>query len=91
ALLHVGGDNGGFGLLGLYTQGAGFSAVAVDSEGRERPEWAVLLTRRPLRSRRVTPARWTRQSGWPTLIRRLAALLEGRGRPVAIAAFRIGD
>ena len=57
----------------------------------ERPDWAELLTRPPLRSRKVTSERWTHQPGWPTLIRRLAAHLDNRGRPVAIAAFRISD
>jgi ATP-dependent helicase HepA len=89
ALLHVRGDAAGFGLLCLYKQGPRFSAIAVDTDGQERPDWAELLTRRPLRSRRVASDRWTRQPGWPALIRRLAAQLECYGRPVAIAAFRI--
>jgi hypothetical protein len=91
ALLHIQRDESGFGLLGLYRQGPQFSAVAIDVEGYERPEWAALLVRRPLRSRRGKPERWTRQPGWPELIRRLAGHLDGRGHPVAIAAFRIGD
>ena len=82
-------DNDGFGLLGLYKQGPQFSAVAIDVDGRERPDWAELLTRATLRSRKVTSERWTHQPGWPTLIRRLAAHLVDQGRPVAIAAFRI--
>jgi len=92
ALLHVRGDGDteGFGLLALYKEGPIFSAVAIDLDGRERPEWAELLTRRPLKSRRVSPEKWTRQAGWSELIRRLAHHLDGRGRPVAVAAFRIG-
>jgi ATP-dependent helicase HepA len=90
-MLHIQGDESGFGLLGLYRQGPLFSGVAIDVEGHERPEWAALLIRRPLRSRRGKSERWTRQPGWPELIRRLAGHLDGRGRPVAIAAFRIGD
>ena len=90
ALLHVDGDDTGFGLLSLYKEGPQFSAVAVDVEGRERPDWAKMLTRRPLSTRPVTPERWTRQAAWPALIRRLATHLDDRRRPVAIAAFRVG-
>ena len=90
ALLHVGGEDEGFGLLGLYQAEGVFSALAVDLEGNERPDWATLLTRRPLRSRRVAAETWTRQSGWATLVRRLGQRLEQRGTPVALAAFRIG-
>ncbi len=91
ALLHLGGEKEGFGLLALYQQEDGsFSAVAMDLEGRERPDWAALLTRRPLRSRRVSAETWTRQPGWATFVRRLGRDLEKRGVPVALAAFRIG-
>jgi ATP-dependent helicase HepA len=79
----------GFGLLALYKDGPGFSAVAVDAEGRQRPEWAARLTRRPLRTRRVRAGDWTGRSGWEALIRRLGSHLEERGRPVAVAAFRM--
>ena len=65
--------------------------VAIDLEGRRRPEWAERLTRRPLRSKRVSAAAWTDQPGWAALIRKLASHLGDRGRPVAVAAFRIGD
>jgi ATP-dependent helicase HepA len=81
----------GFGLLALYRGGpTGVEAVAIDAYGRERPDWARRLARRPLRSRRVRPEAWCAQPGWPALIRTLARHLEGRGRPVALAAFRIG-
>ena len=39
---------------------------------------------------RVKPESWTRQPGWPELVRRLAKHLDDRGRPVALAAVRIG-
>jgi ATP-dependent helicase HepA len=91
ALLHAsGGGQEGLGLLALFRSGAGYDAVAVDAAGRERPEWAERLTRRPLRSRRVVPSSWTERPEWPRLIRGLARHLEGRGAPVALAAFRIG-
>jgi ATP-dependent helicase HepA len=91
-LLHAAGAEGeeGFGVLAIYKNGPQFEPVAIDIEGVERPEWAERLTRRPLRSKRVSKDSWTLQPGWPTLIRSLAKHLEGRGRPVAVAAFRIG-
>jgi ATP-dependent helicase HepA len=91
ALLHARapGASGGFGLLALYKEGPRLEAVAIDSEGRERPEWAELALRRPLKSRRVKPESWTRQPGWARLIRGLASRLEGRGRLIALAALRL--
>ena len=92
-LLHAtakGLEEDAFGLLAIYKEGPRFEAVAIDLEGRERPDWAEILTRRPLRSRRVDPQSWIGQPGWPDLIRSLARRLETRGRPVAVAAFRIG-
>lgn len=90
AILSVrGSGETGLGLLALYKKGPTFEAVAVDVQGRQRPEWARLLTRRPLKSRRVKPEAWTDQPGWPELIRKLAAHLDRTERPVALAAFRI--
>jgi hypothetical protein len=79
----------GFGLLALYKDGPSFTAAAVDSAGRERPDWAERLVRRPLRTRRVSPDEWTTRKGWQELVRRLAPALSKRGRPVAVAAFRL--
>jgi ATP-dependent helicase HepA len=79
-----------FGLMAIYKNGPRFAAVAVDAGGSERPEWAAALTRRPLKSRRVKAEAWTSQPGWHKLIRSLAERLERHGRPVALAAFRIG-
>ena len=91
ALIQIRGDDDGFGLLAIYEQSPGFSAVAIDMEGRERPDWAELLTRRPLKSRRIKRESWTGQPGWPATIRRLAGYLDTNRRPVALAAFRIGN
>jgi ATP-dependent helicase HepA len=91
-LLHArapGQGPGGFGLLGLYRDGPGFLAVAVDSEGKPRPEWAAALTRRPIKSRRVPAESWTGQPGWPQLVRDLSAKLEGPGPLVGLAAFHL--
>ena len=35
------------------------------------------------------PESWTRQPGWPELVRSMARHIENRGRPVAVAAFRL--
>ncbi len=78
----------GFGLLALYKQGAAFEAVAVDAEGRRRPDWAERLSRRPLRSRRVDPRSLSEAPGWADLVRSLAAHLPDREPPVAVALFR---
>ena len=79
----------GFGLLAFFKAGPSFTAVAVDSKGRERPGWAERLVRRPLRTRRVHADEWTTKKGWQELVRRLAPALEKHGRPVAVAAFRL--
>jgi len=91
ALLRAGGHGEpGFGLLALYRRGAGFETLAVDIQGRRRPEWELLFTRRPLRTRRVRPESWVRRPGWPTLVRSLATHLErGRRDLVALAAVQV--
>ncbi len=91
ALLRASGHSQpGFGLLALYRRGTGFDAAAVDIQGRPRPEWADLFTRRPLRTRRVKSEAWVRRPGWPTLIRSLAShLRRDRGELVAVAAIQI--
>ncbi|HET9316940.1 MAG TPA: hypothetical protein VFQ51_15210, partial [Vicinamibacteria bacterium] len=84
AVLRVGvGRERGLGLLALYKDGPSFEAVAVDQDGRPRPDWAELLRRRPLRSRRGAPAR---DGDWAQLVRRLAESLPAGRRPVALAA-----
>jgi ATP-dependent helicase HepA len=91
ALLHIrsDGDDDGIGLLALYKHGPAFEAVALDASGRWRPDWAAWATRRPLKSRRVRAESWTRQPGWPELVRSLAKRLEDRGHPVAVAGLRV--
>ena len=90
-LLHVKSEHEeAFGLLAIYRDSPGFRAVAIDTQGREHPEWAERLTRRPLKTRRVRRRDWTEQPGWPQLIRGLGKHLEKHGSPLAIAALRIG-
>ncbi|MBD3867514.1 MAG: DEAD/DEAH box helicase family protein [Acidobacteria bacterium] len=79
----------GFGLLAIVKDGPRFRPVAVDLGGKERPEWAGFVTRRPLRSRSVRPEIWVQQSGWANRIRSLGRKLERHGAPVALAAFLI--
>jgi ATP-dependent helicase HepA len=92
SLLHVqSGDDQGLGLLAIYRSGPRLEPVVVDVEGRFRPEWARLVTRRPLRTKRVRADSWVRQRGWATLIRSLARHFRRPNRPVAVAAIRVGD
>ena len=79
------GEERGLGLLALYKDGPAFEAVAVDGEGRRRPEWAKSLRERPLRTRRVPPET-ARQPGWDAAVRRMAEALDPARRPVALAA-----
>ena len=92
ALLHLPGSRQrGSGLLALYRRAAGFEAVAIDLEGRRRPEWAARLLRRPLRMRRPHAADWCRQPGWAGRIERLARALPEREHPLAVAFFVLGE
>jgi ATP-dependent helicase HepA len=79
----------GFGLVALYKDGPAFTAVVLDQEGRQRPDWAAVLRRRPLPARRVA-AELTGTPDWGTTIRRLGALLDASRRPVAVAALVVG-
>jgi ATP-dependent helicase HepA len=79
----------GIGLLALYKDGPAFEAVAVDAEGRPRPDWAASLRRRPLRTRR-TGRGPTRDPRWAPAVRRMAASLDPARRPVALAAIVVG-
>jgi ATP-dependent helicase HepA len=75
----------GLGLLALYKEGAVFDAAAVDAGGRPRPDWAAALRRRPLRTRRPPPG-FLREADWAAAVRRMAAALDPKRRPVALAA-----
>ena len=75
----------GMGLLALYREDAGFSAVAVDESGQRRPEWGEALTRRPLRIRHG-PSTGAELRDWEERIRRMVSALEPARSPVALAA-----
>jgi ATP-dependent helicase HepA len=79
----------GLGLLALYKEGPVFEAVAVDGQGRLRPDWSRALRERPLRSRRLA-GEVARPPGWTDSIRLMAAALDPRRQPVALAALVIG-
>jgi ATP-dependent helicase HepA len=75
---------GGIGVIAIYKDGPEFEVVAVDSDGRVRPDWAETFRRRPLVAR---PMRREDAAShdWPTVVTRLARQLGAR-RPHAIAA-----
>jgi hypothetical protein len=83
------GETKGLALLALYKDGPTFEAVVVDAAGRLRPDWAAVLSARPLRTRRLPPG-LLRQPGWEPAIRRMAASLDPARRPVALAAVLVG-
>jgi ATP-dependent helicase HepA len=97
ALLQVPGRPGEeevFGLLAIYRrgrQGPGWEAVAVDAQGRLRPNLAARFTSPDLTPELVEVRKWTGQAGWAKTIRRLAAALPAHpgGEPQAVAAFRV--
>jgi ATP-dependent helicase HepA len=91
AILHVEANGeSGFGLLALYRTERGFTAECVDIAGVSRPDWAALLTARPLRSRRVKTDALIAQPGWAEGIRMMAEKLTRRDRPSAVAAVVVG-
>jgi len=74
--------------VALYREGAGLEAEAIDAEGRERPEWARRVTRRPLRTRRVVARSWTERPEWSEAIRQLGSRLRRNDSPLAVLACR---
>lgn len=76
----------GFGVAAVYKEGPAFEVVVVDASGNRRPEWAAMLTRRPLRTRRVKPDAWVSRPEWADTIRAVASRLDPRRRPLAVAA-----
>ena len=81
--LHIPGA-AGVGLIVIYKDGPRFDVVALDADGRARPDWANAIRHRPLRARRMTMADAAGQD-WQGLVTRLAPRLGDR-RPHAIAA-----
>lgn len=88
ALLQITGEEEVFGLLAIYKQGEDWQAVAVDSQGRTRPDLAEKLTATTLRPEPIDIKKWTGQASWAKAIRRMAEKLP-EGEPMALAAFRV--
>ena len=84
--VHLGTETG-FGLLAFYKDGPSFEAIAIDQDGRARPDWAdaAAAASAALASRRAR----TRRADWPSLIRRLAERLPAGRRPAALAAVHV--
>ena len=91
AVLHVAaGGSTGIGLFALYRAARGFTSACVDASGRPRPDWAEILLRRPLRTRRVRHEALVASPGWAEGIRKMATALPEGQRPVAVAALIVG-
>ena len=88
AVLQVTGDAEAFVLLALYRERGGFSAVAVDAQGKLRPDIAEQLTTQPVEPEPVDAKKWTGQAGWEKTIRKMAEKLP-KGDPHALAAVRV--
>ena len=82
--IEIGRDRGE-GLVAVYKDGPVFEVVAIDSAGRNRPDWAAAFRQRPIGARPVTGER-SEDRNWRSLIRRLGERLEPARRPHALAA-----
>jgi ATP-dependent helicase HepA len=77
------GSERGLGLAAFYKDGPAFEVLAVDAQGRSRPEWAEAARRRPPGSR------WRPKElpeGWADSVRAMLDALPDERRPVALAA-----
>ncbi len=89
AVLQIEGDKESFGLLAVYKEGAEWEAVAVDLQGKARPELAQRLISKDLELEHVDARKWTSQSNWPKVVDKLLSALPKRDAPQAVAAFRV--
>jgi ATP-dependent helicase HepA len=88
ALLQIAGEEEVFGLLGIYKRGEDWQAIAVEAQGRLRPDLAERLTSGTLRPEPIDAKKWTGQPSWGKAIRRMAEKLPEE-KPMALAAFRV--
>jgi ATP-dependent helicase HepA len=79
------GRTAGSGLVAIYKDGPAFDVVAIDSSGRDRPDWAAAIRGRGRRLRRHD-IRADDQGAWTALVRRLGSRLDATRRPHALAA-----
>jgi ATP-dependent helicase HepA len=89
ALLQLTGDEEVFGLLAIYRRGPGWEAVAIDAQGRPRPDLAAQFAAIGLAPEFVDAKKWTGQGAWRKTIHRMAAALPQGEDPEALAAFRV--
>lgn len=91
ALIQVPGKEEVFGMLAIYKRGVDFEVVAVDAQGRPRPDLAARLTAPGVVSEPVEARKWTAQANWAKVARRMASAISTRseGQPQAVAAFRV--
>jgi ATP-dependent helicase HepA len=75
----------GEGLVAIYKEGHGFEVIAIDDEGRRRPEWAALFRTAALEARPVDPLEQEDRT-WMAQVRSLAGHLDPSRRPHALAA-----
>jgi ATP-dependent helicase HepA len=89
ALLQLTGDEEVFGLLAIYRRGPGWEAVAIDAQGRPRPDLAAQFAAIGLAPEFVDTKKWTGQGAWRKTIHRMAAALPQGEAPEALSAFRV--
>jgi ATP-dependent helicase HepA len=76
------------GLVAVYKDGLTFEIVALDSTGRNRPEWAAAFRRRPLGARPMSDEA-NDAVDWEALVPRLGKRLDAARRPHALAAIAV--
>jgi ATP-dependent helicase HepA len=77
------GADTGEGLIAIYKEGRGFEVTALDSSGRERPDWAAVFGRHPVA---VRPVDDLQDAAWRARARQIASRLDPSRRPHALAA-----
>jgi ATP-dependent helicase HepA len=76
----------GEGIAAMYKNGPGFEVIAMDSSGRQRPEWAAALQQRPLA---VPPA--DMQTSVFEMAARLGGRLDSNRPPYMVAALVVTE
>jgi hypothetical protein len=76
----------GAGVVAIYKDGPACEVLALDAEGRLRPEWAQAFTRGGLDAAPMRRDTWVAHD-WPRIVRNAAPRLDPQRRPYAVAAF----
>lgn len=74
----------------MYKNGPVYDVVALDAEGRARPDWADAFQRPGLRAGRMKNETMAAHD-WPALVRDLGARLDVARRPYAVAAIAVSN